>query len=176
MLICQANMKEWIEIQKLLNIYAAASGQVLNQQKTSIFSSKNTSRTVRDQIIRVAGVTECSNQEKYLGSPSTIGKSKYQSFEGLQEKIWERENNWKNSYLSQAGKEVLLKAVIQAMPTYSMSVFQLPRRICKEIETTMARFWWGHKQNDRKYIGKNGRILAILRPQLGWDLDRYGGY
>lgn len=44
----------------------------------------------------------------------------------------------------------MLKAVIQAMPTYSKSVFQLPRRICKEIETTMARFWWGHKQNDRK--------------------------
>lgn len=45
--------------------------------------------------------------------------------------------------LSKAGKEVLIKAVAQAIPTYTMSLFQLPVGICEEINRSLARFWWG---------------------------------
>jgi len=37
-----------------------------------------------------------------------------------------------------------LKAVVQAIPTYSMSVFQLPTTLCKDLQGLMQRFWWGH--------------------------------
>ena len=45
--------------------------------------------------------------------------------------------------LSRAGKEVLIKAVAQAIPTYTMSVFQLPSKLCEELDGLYARFWWG---------------------------------
>ena len=35
--------------------------------------------------------------------------------------------------LSQAGKVILIKAVIQAIPTYIMSVFKLPNTLCDEM-------------------------------------------
>lgn len=31
-----------------------------------------------------------------------------------------------------------------------MSVFLLPKTLCKDINITMAKFWWGHKGNDLK--------------------------
>lgn len=31
-----------------------------------------------------------------------------------------------------------------------MSVFKLPKRLCKEINKIMSTFWWGHMENDRK--------------------------
>ena len=34
---------------------------------------------------------------------------------------------WKEKLLSQAGREVLIKAIIQAISTYTMSCFSLPR-------------------------------------------------
>jgi hypothetical protein len=53
-------------------------------------------------------------------------------------------------FLSQAGREILIKAVIQAIPTYTMSVFQLPKSLCTEINAMMGRFWWGAKENESK--------------------------
>jgi hypothetical protein len=31
-----------------------------------------------------------------------------------------------------------------------MSVFQLPKTLCREINSLMAKFWWGHKDNTTK--------------------------
>ena len=45
--------------------------------------------------------------------------------------------------LSRAGKEVLIKAVAQSIPTYTMGVFLLPAKLCDELDSLCARFWWG---------------------------------
>jgi hypothetical protein len=69
-----------------------------------------------------------------------VGKSRIEAFVGIKNKIWEQINGWKEKFLSQAGKEVLLKAVIQAIPTYTMSVFQLPKQLCSDINSMMSKF------------------------------------
>ncbi|KAM6553580.1 hypothetical protein CsatB_014342 [Cannabis sativa] len=51
------------------------------------------------------------------------------------------------------GKEILLKTVVQSMPTYAMSVFLLPIGTCNEIEKLMASFWWKTKSsNGRDFL------------------------
>lgn len=50
---------------------------------------------------------------------------------------------------SREGKEVLIKAVAQAILAYAMSVFKLPMGLCADIQKTMARFWWNSKLNQR---------------------------
>ena len=35
--------------------------------------------------------------------------------------------------LSRVGNEILIKAVAQAIPTYTMSVFKLPNILCNEM-------------------------------------------
>jgi hypothetical protein len=79
-----------------------------------------------------------------------VGKSRSQAFQGIKDRVWKRLQNWKVKFLSQVGKEILLKAVIQAIPTYSMSVFQLPVGFCRELNSMMTRFWWGHMSNSSK--------------------------
>jgi hypothetical protein len=56
-------------------------------------------------------------------------------------------NGWKEKFLSHAGKEVLIKAVLQAIPTYTMSVFKLPITLCREINSLFSKFSWGHLEN-----------------------------
>ena len=51
----------------------------------------------------------------------------------------------RGSLLSRAGKEVLIKVVAQSIPTYSMGVFQLPGKLCDELDTMCAN--WGGEEN-----------------------------
>ena len=62
----------------------------------------------------------------------------------------EKLRGWKEKLLSRAGKEVLIKAVIQALPTYLMGVYKIPVAVIQEIHSAMARFWWGGKGEERK--------------------------
>jgi hypothetical protein len=52
--------------------------------------------------------------------------------------------------LSIAGKEILLKAVTQAIPVYAMSVFQIPIGVCKKMTDAIAQFWWSDDENSKK--------------------------
>jgi hypothetical protein len=69
---------------------------------------------------------------------------------GYKGKIWGRINGWKEKFLSQAGKEVLLKAVIQSIPTYTMSVFMLPKSVCIDINSMMSNFLWEQKDKEAR--------------------------
>lgn len=52
--------------------------------------------------------------------------------------------------LSKAGREVMIKAVAQSLPTYVMSVFRLPSSFCDEVRSLVSHFWWGQKKGERK--------------------------
>jgi hypothetical protein len=150
LLFCKATIFQWLHIQDILQLYEEASGQKINKEKTGIFFSRNTKVETKAHIAEVAGVNPSQQYEKYLGLPALVGRSRVSTFTDIKGKVWDRINGWNEKFLSQAGKEILLKAVIQAIPTYTMSVFQLPKTLCNDINSMMSRFWWGHKENDKK--------------------------
>jgi hypothetical protein len=45
--------------------------------------------------------------------------------------------------MSMGAKEILLKAVIQAIPIFAMAIFIVPKNIYKKITNAMAAFSWG---------------------------------
>ena len=49
-----------------------------------------------------------------------------------------------------ASRDVLIKSMIQAIPTYSMSCFKLPEGLIKDIEVMICKFWWGYSGDSRK--------------------------
>ncbi|XP_042969200.1 uncharacterized protein LOC122301912 [Carya illinoinensis] len=143
----------------ILDCYEKASGHKLNKHKTSIFFSTNTKENVKSEIYKEAGSYICDRHEKYLGLPTIIGRSKYNTLRGLKERVWKRIQNWKNGFLSKAEKEILIKAVLQAISTYTMSVFKLPQRLCDEIEQLFSKFWWSqYKKDDEMHWWKWSRL------------------
>ena len=48
---------------------------------------------------------------------------------------------WKEKLLSNARKEVLIKAVAQTVPSYTMSCFKLSNTLCEELTGMVRQFW-----------------------------------
>ena len=88
--------------------------------------------------------------EKYLGLPPLVGKGKRKAFSRIKDQVGRKIAGWKGNLLSNAGREILIKAVAQATPTYTMSVFKLPDSLCKELNPMMGNFWWGQKGRERR--------------------------
>ena len=163
MLFFQATVEECQILLAILGKYEAAFGQAINRQKTTLFFSKNTRQEVRNDIQQMLGARVMSECEKYLGLPMLSGKSKVGTFKELQEKITKRVLGWKEKFISKAGREILIKTVAQAIPTYSMNLFKLPRSICDSINSLVARYWWGQNREERKIHWINWRKLCTSK-------------
>ena len=118
---------------------------MINTDKSSIYFSQNTLQATKDEVLHFLGPMQDTRHIKYLGLPSLIGRSKTQIFAEIKERVGKKLSGWKEKILSMGGKEVLIKAVAQAIATYSMSCFQLPKGFCEELESMTGRFWWGQK-------------------------------
>ena len=114
-----------------------------------LFSS-NTSRNVQEEIKNRFGAQIIKQHEKYLGLPSLVGINKRTTFNAIKEKLGKVLAGWKEKLLSKAWKEVLIKVVPQAVPTYTISSFKLPDSICDDLMRIIRNFWWGQKKEERK--------------------------
>jgi hypothetical protein len=88
--------------------------------------------------------TEISTEalvEKYLGLPTALGRSTDDQFEHIVATVNKLVAGWAPRLLNMAGREVLIKSICQAIPTYSMSCFKLSKKWCKKIATVVARFF-----------------------------------
>jgi hypothetical protein len=59
-------------------------------------------------------------------------------------------HGWLELLLSMAGKEVLIKAVAQAIPSYSMACLRFPRGLCQHINSLLRNFCWGSKEGRQR--------------------------
>ena len=137
----QGQPQECGNILKILLEYEAVSGQKINREKTSLFFSKSKDEETRQEIKRVLGVQEIKFYEKYLGLPSLVGRGKKASFSYIKERVWRKLQGWEGKLLSQAGREVLIKAIVQAIPTYTMGCFKIPLGLCHDIDAMVKKFF-----------------------------------
>lgn len=133
----KANLNEWLRLQGILSSYKQASGQRLNLEKASIFFSKNTKQTTQQAIVTIAGIKVLGPFDKYLGLLSYIGKQKFKAFNPILDRIKAQMGSWKTNQLSQAWKEILLKSIIQSIPTYFMGIFKILKGILRSINKLM---------------------------------------
>ena len=96
-----------------------------------------------------------------------VGREKKKAFSRIKDQISKKKAGWKGKLLSNAGREVLIKAVTQATPTYTMNCFMLPDSLCSEINSLVGSFWWGKKEKARKIAWVSWENLCKSKKEGG---------
>ena len=79
-----------------------------------------------------------------------VRRNKASVFKGIREGLIKRLDGWNERMLSRAGREVLIKAIALAIPTYTMSYFLLSKGWCDDLNTFVAKYWWCQQGLGRK--------------------------
>lgn len=90
--------------------------------------------------------------------------------------MWQRIQGWKEKLLSKAGKEIIIKAVAQAIPVFAMGCFDITKEICGQISALIAKYWWNNqdKENSIHWLSWEKLILPKDEGGLGFrDLHSF---
>ncbi|XP_072088190.1 uncharacterized protein [Arachis hypogaea] len=148
-ILAEACEEEIFQIISILNKYTEASGQRINLEKSGITFGSQVPIQTRVNIEEILGMTTWDSPGKYLGLPAYWGRSTAGVLTWIEEKVLNKLEGWKEKLLSQAGKEILIKAVIQAIPAYAMNVIKLPKYFCQRLSSKIAKFWWASSGKER---------------------------
>lgn len=137
-------------VRDILATYAKGTGQMINPAKCSIMFNTTEQRDEQTQVKSVLGIEREVFEAKYLGLPTPKGRTKGEHFQDLKDCLGKRLSDYSEKFMSAAAKEVLIKFVGEALPTYIMSVFKLPLGLCDDLTSMIRGFWWG-AENGRRW-------------------------
>lgn len=140
MFFIKADEHSATSLRDILRQHEAASGQLINVMKSSISFSSKTPQVTKSCVKLILGIEKEGRVGKYLGLPEHFGRRKRDLFASIVDRIQQKAISWSSQRLSPAGKLIMLKSVLSAIPTYSMSCFELPMSLCKQIQSVLTRF------------------------------------
>uniref|UniRef100_A0A803NT31 Reverse transcriptase domain-containing protein n=1 Tax=Cannabis sativa TaxID=3483 RepID=A0A803NT31_CANSA len=161
LIFLDATIEEGNVLAEVLRTYSTLSGQCINFNKSNLCVGRKISHMEGQRLATSLAVTFIENHTKYLGLPAFVGRNKKEAFGVIQNKVWEKLQGWKIGLFSQAGREVLIKSIIQAIPVYLMSSFRMTKGLIREIQALIARFWWGSTETKHQIHWGDWEKLCI---------------
>ena len=78
------------QLQDILDLYECCSGQMINKAKSAVLFSRNTNTHRRADVCALLQISKETLNERYLGLPAQVGKSKIETFAYIKDRIWQR--------------------------------------------------------------------------------------
>ncbi|KAK3222430.1 hypothetical protein Dsin_009455 [Dipteronia sinensis] len=174
----KANDRNCLAVKTILDDYEKASGQAVNFWKSAMCISPSFNAREGERKASLIGIKLVECHENYLGLPCFSSRKKRKLFASIVDRVWNRIKGWGEKLLLAGGKEILVKAVIQAIPMYAMSIFRLPKGLIAEIQRLCGRFWdkWIPRPSTFQTISPpnldvNAKVCLLITPTSGWNLQ-----
>ena len=141
MLFIRPHQQDLIVVKAILEIFARASGLKTNLDKCHISPIQcNLEDTV--SLLRHFPGRLDPFPTKYLGVPLSLKKLSKKDLQPLVDKMNDRLPSWKSRLLSKAGRAVLIKSVLSAIPMHTAMVVDLSPWAIKQIDKRRRAFLW----------------------------------
>jgi hypothetical protein len=169
LLLNSPTVQEAVKLNSILSDFTEASGMSLNLDKSKLYFF-NTPPPVQRHISRLLGIPRSSLPSNYLGIPLSGAAASSISWDSLLLSIANRLRNWTFRPLNIASRLVLLKSVLQALPTYLFTALAAPKKVIRAIKALQRNFLWSGHQPNKKWALVNWDKLCMPKTQGGLGL------
>jgi hypothetical protein len=128
----------------------------LNLDKSQLYFF-NTQVAIQNHISRLLGIPKSSLSSNYIGVPLTGVVARNISWDILLLSISNRLNNWTFRSLNIATRLVLLKIVLQSLPTNLFTSLAGPQYFIRDIRNIQCSSLWHGNHPNKKWV------------LVGWD-------
>ena len=111
LIFSQSKESECQEILNALEKFQAWSGLTINKRKSSLSFNANVSPSSKGHLCSLTRLQQAVGNNKYLGLPLSMNKSKKAQFDELIEGVKNKVQGWKAKTLSQPARVTLIKSV-----------------------------------------------------------------
>ncbi|XP_071714513.1 uncharacterized protein [Rutidosis leptorrhynchoides] len=158
-------------ISRALDEFKACLGLVPSMPKSIAYFS-NVSNALKSHILAMLPFEEGSLPVKYLGVPLVSTQLHYRDCKELVDVVSSRINNWKNKFLSFAGRLQLINSVLSSTQIYWQSVFLLPSAIINDIEALIRGFLWCQGNFKKSKVKVKWEDICIPKIEGGLGIKR----
>lgn len=141
LVLCNGNETSVKVIKKTLFEFSQVSGLLPNMNKSTIFFG-NMATGDQTRILNVLPFQIGKLPVKYLGVPLITKRLSLIDCKQLVDKVKAKVGDWKNKFLSYAGRAQLIASVLSFMQLFWASVFLIPKSTVNDIEKVFKGFLW----------------------------------
>ncbi|XP_020220498.1 uncharacterized protein LOC109803368 [Cajanus cajan] len=169
LLLTQGDWRSLETIKAILQNFELVSGLKVNFSKSNLIGMN-----MPDQWLEQgANLLNCRRGAfpfKYLGLPVGDHPARGAMWQVIVEVVQRRLALWENKYISLAGRVILLKSVLSALPTYFLSFYKAPTGKWKWRMLTEPNSQWVRVLNS-KYAKEDGSWVVEGRTCSKWWVD-----
>lgn len=138
-------MEQLHTLKSTLLQFSNATGLVINFHK-STFAPIHVEPALASALASILACTVASFPQSYLGLPLSTHKLNIKDFFFIIDKIDRRLAGWRGVLLNIAGRAIMVRAVLRALPIYAMTALLLPAGIVQEIDKRCRAFFWAGQE------------------------------
>ena len=146
-------------IPEVLRIFCMELGQKISNEKSRIYFSANVGEDLKERVCDKLGIFENKDFGKYLGFPLKHNGAPRGQYNFVAERVMKKLAGWKTKFLSFAGRAMLVKSIMSAVPNHVMQGANLPRPLCDKLDKINRDFCGDQLLKRENFILLGGRKL-----------------
>ena len=159
-----------VNLKRILCCFQTCSGLKINFNKSSI-SGMGVPDDLLLHACDIMGCTSLPLPIKYLGLPLYFKKASFKDWALVIDKFTAKLDTWKAKYLSLGGRLTLVNSILNAIPTYYLSVLNFPVKVEKELDKIRRRFLWKSQSGHSKgYFLAKWKTICRDKKHDGWGI------
>ncbi|KAF3678189.1 hypothetical protein FXO37_04501 [Capsicum annuum] len=149
LIFCDAEEEQLRILRLILVIFERMSGLHVNWSKSFLYPVNVVPNI--EMLKAVLGGEVGNLPTIYLGLPLGAKSKSMEIWNGVIEKCDKKLAGWKSQYLSLGGRLALINSVLDALPTYLMSLFPVLTGIINRLDSIRRKFLWQRNKERKGY-------------------------